>query len=444
MKTAVYFGAFNAEAHLDDSEHFVQLPSIPDNDAEKIIHSMDELLFPLCTPKDYLLTRYAVKTAQKHYLESIGIQFRNNAESIDSTFSSAPTVVSLLAEKGNIQKYKTVFSKDVRLSPYAQIPQIEQLCASFEIPFQGPPLDVVKKVNSKIYSHEIHKILEIPRYSERVSNINELRVAASKLSGKKFLLKYPNGVSGKGNLLIQSDAMFERIVRYFESQIKKGKILELLVEPFFDKMTDFSCQMEISRDGNCKILSVQKMENSNFAYWGSNSADSELYTTLEEKGYFQLMQRVGLQLFKDGYFGFVCVDSMLLTDKTLVPIVEINARKSMGLINYNTNERLQGNSLKSHLRFLSVGIKSTFSYEHLLDKMSSAELLYRNNGKSGILPLASNSVSINRDADLKPEEGKIYKGRLYFSGAAPDVETANTIFDRFRIFLRQIDISIYN
>jgi hypothetical protein len=150
MKTAVYFGAFNAEAHLDDSERYVQLPSIPDNDAEKIIHSMDELLFPLCKPEDFLLTRYAVKTAQKQYLESIGIQFRSNTESIDSTYSKASTVISLLTDKDNVHRYKTVFSKDVRLSPYAQIPQIEHLCDSFEIPFQGPLLDVVKKVNSKI------------------------------------------------------------------------------------------------------------------------------------------------------------------------------------------------------------------------------------------------------------------------------------------------------
>lgn len=444
MKTAVYFGAFNAEAHLDDSEHFVQLPSIPDGDAEKIIHSMDELLFPLCTSKDFLLTRYAIKVPQKQYLETIGIQFGYNTESIDPTHSSASTVISLLTERGNISRYKSVFSKDVRLSPYAQIPQIEQLCNSFDIPFQGPSVDVVKKVNSKIYSHEMHEILGIHRYSEKVTSIDELRGATSKLSGKKFLLKYPNGVSGKGNLLIQSDAMFERIVRFFETQIKKGKVLELLVEPFLDKMTDFSCQMKISKDGDCTILSVQKMENSNFAYWGSNCADSELYASLEEKGYFLLMKQVSSQLFKDGYFGFVCVDSMMLKDMTLVPIVEINARKSMGLINHTTNERLQNDSLKSHLRFLSAGIQSSFSYENLLEKMDKSGLLYRNHGKPGILPLASNTISINRDADSNPQEGKIYKGRLYFSGAAPDVETANNLFDRFRTLLRHMDISIYN
>lgn len=444
MKKSVYFGTFNAEAHLDDSERYVQLPSIADSDTEKIIQSMDELLFPLCYKDDFLLTRYAMKTAQKHYLESIGIQFRNNAESIDPTFSSSSTVISLLAEKGNIQKYKSVFSKDVRLSPYAQIPQIEQLCESFDLPFQGPPVNVVKRVNSKIYSHEIHNILAIPRYSEKVSSIHELRDAASKLSGKKFLLKYPNGVSGKGNLLIQSNAMFERIVRFFETQIKKGKILELLVEPFLDKMIDFSCQMRISQNGESTILSVQKMENSNFAYWGSNCADNELYTLLEEKEYFQLMQRVGSQLFKDGYFGFVCVDSMLLKDMTLVPVVEINARKSMGLINHTTNGLLQNNSLKSHLRFLSAGIRSSFSYENLLEKMGEAGLLYRNHGKPGIFPLASNAISINRDADPNPAIGKIYKGRLYFSGAAPDVDTANSLFDRFRVLLREMDIHIYN
>ncbi|MBN1600185.1 MAG: hypothetical protein JW915_01190 [Chitinispirillaceae bacterium] len=444
MSKTVYFGAFNAEAHLDDRERYVQLPAIADNDADKIIHSMDELLFPLCAPDDFLITRYAIKTVQKQYLESIGIRFNNNKESIDTDFSRIPTVMELLIDNRWKEKYRSVFTSEALLSPYAQISQIKPLCEFFEVPFQGPPVEVVKGVNSKIYSHEMHEILGIARYSEKVRNVNDLRKAVANLSGS-VLLKYPNGVSGKGNLLIQSDTMFERMVRFFEAQIKNGKELELLVEPLLDKMIDFSCQMKIELNGHCRILSVQQMENNNFAYWGSNCAEDDLCGLLETKQYFQLMQRVGSQLYADGYFGNVCVDSMFLKDKTLVPIVEINARKSMGLINYSMNEHLRKESMKSHLRFLSVGINSSFSYERLLETMDSCGLLYKKTGKSGILPLASNALTVNRDADVsKSRVGKIYKGRLYFSAAASDMASASILSNSFRDCLKKMGLAIYN
>ena len=239
--------------------------------------------------------------------------------------------------------------------------------------------------------------------------------------------------------------MFERIVRYLTPQIKKGKSLELLVEPFLNKMIDFSCQMNIDSDGRCTILSVQKMENNAFAYWGSSCADSDLYALLEKNDYFDLMQKIGSHLFTDGYFGFVCVDSMLLKDFTLVPIVEINARKSMGLINHSLNERLRNDAMKSHLRFLSVGIRSSFSYEKFIEQLGAAGLLYRNIGEPGILPLASNTLSVNRDAYCTNSgDDGTYNGRFYFSGAAPDVETANNFFSQLRVFLRHSDICVYN
>jgi hypothetical protein len=445
-RRTVHFGTFNAEAYLNDGEGLVQLPAIVDRDSEKLIHAMDELLFPLCTPENFLLTRYALQPMQKKYLESIGIRFQSNAESIDSSYSTGATLIALLTEQARREKYQPIFTKSVRLSPYAHIPEIVHLCSCFDFPDYNPAAAVVKKVNSKMYSHSMHEDMGIPQYGEQVTTLDELLTSVAKLSGRKFLLKHPLGVSGKGNLLIESKRMLERIMKYFQTQINEGKRLEILVEPFLDKMIDFSCQMKIGRDGRCELLSVQKMDNnSNFAYCGSSCADSGLNDLLEKKGYFSLMERVGAKLFADGYFGYACVDSMLLRDQTLVPIVEINARESMGLINYSLNEYLKKDSLKSHLRFFSVGIPATFSYEAMLSNLHKAELLYQAQGKPGVLPLASNAVSINRDADVNSSvKAKSYKGRVYFSAAAPDSETADGLSQRFRAFLGEMNLSTYN
>ncbi|MFD1906532.1 hypothetical protein ACFSQ7_25010 [Paenibacillus rhizoplanae] len=64
---------------------------------------------------------------------------------------------------------------------------------------------------------------------------------------------------------------------------------------------------------------------------GSESMEEEERMVLERAGYFDVMIQVANDLFKDGYFGPVCIDSMVLKDGTLVPIVEINARKIYGI-----------------------------------------------------------------------------------------------------------------
>jgi hypothetical protein len=444
MIPTLHFGAFNAEAFLDD-DSYVQLPSFPDVQAEKIVHSMDELLFPLCADNDILLTRYAIQQCQKQYLESIAIRTETNTESIDANFSTESTLLSLLSDKKNRERFQSFFTKAVRISPYAHIPEMDKFYECCNIKYEGPGIQTVKKVNSKIYSHSLHDILGIKRYSEMVTTISEMEKARLKFADRKFLIKYPLGVSGKGNVLINSEKMFHRILKHCSAQIDKGKRLEMLMEPYLDKLIDFSCQMKIESDGRFKILSVQKMENNNFAYSGSSCADRNLYALLEQKGYFTVMQSVARQLFADGYFGNVCVDSMLLKDDTIVPIVEINARKSMGLINHYINEYFEKYNLKSNLRFYSVGINTMFSYQAMLKNMENGELLFQADERSGILPLSSNAVTINRDADINnTDNGKVYKGRLYFSIGARNTEKMNELLQGFRTLLGAMNMTVYN
>ncbi|MFD2876798.1 hypothetical protein ACFTAO_13755 [Paenibacillus rhizoplanae] len=59
------------------------------------------------------------------------------------------------------------------------------------------------------------------------------------------------------------------------------------------------------------------------------------------------MEEACKDLFETGYHGEVCIDSMLLASGELVPIVEINARKSMGLINHHINQYVRQYSLFS-------------------------------------------------------------------------------------------------
>jgi hypothetical protein len=444
MVNKIYLGNFNAEALWADDVH-VKLPEITDANIAKIILSMDELLFPICTSNDILLTRYAIQKCQKQYLDSIAYNVVSNTESIDKDYSTKSTLISLLLSQISFERFKSYFSKDRHLSPYAHIPDMDQLCNSYNITYNGPAIDVVKKVNSKIYSHEIHGSLGLKSHSIKVTTIAEMENAASYFNNRQFIIKYPFGVSGKGNVLITSERMFKRILKHCSQQVTEGKQLELLVEPFLDKILDFSCHMNIESDGKATILSLQKMDNNKFAYLGSSCASSEMYADLEEKGYFSLMRSVAQRLYSDGYFGKVCVDSMMLKDQTIVPIVEINARKSMGLINHYINTYLGKYNLNSYLRYYSLGIKKTFCYETLLNNMELENLLFKTDEKPGILPLSSNAMTVNRDADVDNEDKTInYMGRLYVSIGAHDMRTKIDLSQRFNALLANMGVTIYN
>jgi hypothetical protein len=217
------------------------------------------------------------------------------------------------------------------------------------------------------------------------------------------------------------------------------------MEPFLDKAIDFSCQMDITNSGDVNILSVQKMANTNFNYSGSSCADQCMYDFLENKNYFTIMNSVAQSLYSDGYFGNVCVDSMILSDNSVVPIVEINARKSMGFLNHSINNYFQRYKLNSHLRFFSVGINNSFVYEELLKNMSAEKILFKADGKPGIIPLSSNALTINRDAHFKNQEvEKIFKGRLYISVGAKTTEEVDELTLRLRMLLQKMNVVFYN
>ena len=158
-------------------------------------------------------------------------------------------------------------------------------------------------------------------------------IGAELLKQGPYLLKDPFGVSGKGNLLIDSEAMRRRIAEHLHKQEGSGLRVQFLLEPLSPKVTDFSSHWFIQENGKTEFISVQRMMNHQQNYSGSIKADEAFIGMLENVGYFTVMEKALRVLVEDDYHGFVCFDSMVLEDGEVVSIVEINARKSMGLIN---------------------------------------------------------------------------------------------------------------
>jgi len=223
-----------------------------------------------------------------------------------------------------------------------------------------------------------------------------------------------------------------------------------LLEPLLLKETDFSSHWFIRESGGTEFISVQRMINHQQNYGGSIRADEAFIRQLEDADYFRVMEKALRILSEDGYHGFVCFDSMLLKNGELVSIVEINARKSMGLINAYLDKVWEQYGVTGWLTFLSLGLPEGFTFERLLHALSESGLLLTAPGGYGIVPLSSNTVMVNellsrrRMAESGQNKRGMPKGRLYVSVVGRDDEHRSELMRGLRQLLSELSVRVYN
>lgn len=440
-------GSFNAERYWKE-EHYATLPSIENKAWHNIIVAMDELLFPMTHHGDVLVTAYKMDDTLKDYISMLGFHITNNDSNIvDHGHDSKEekSIFEHLLMWDDTPCHPSLLSMAETLSPYSILPYTKELCEKYGWTTSLPPLACVKKVNSKVYSYEVNRILGLHHTGSVVTNSKEFMTKGNEyLTTGSFLIKDPYGVSGKGNLLIHSKGIFNRIVSYMEKQEKQGKQVLFVMEPFLDKDVDFSCQLYIEKEGNYTILSVQKLHNNAFSFYGSYSADEDFYTFLDDNHYFDDIQKIVKQLHGEGYFGNVCIDSMILKNGDIIPIIEINARQSMGLINHYMDRYLAPYALTGNLTFMNMGYANGINFNTLIEQMDKHNLLFTPGKEEGIIPLSSNTLFINSYLSKKKTEKDMYKGRFYFSAVGKSHGEKNELIAKNKDFFLSLGFKIYD
>lgn len=421
---SLYLGSFNSEQFWRAADAS-QLPAIADPEADAIVSVMDELQFVFCESiQDGLVTRLPMASSYKDYLGELGFSFAHNRlPLIDNSAAqetrSHPGISELLLDPRNDPRnkeyYPDLLTPVAALSPYSVEPLTARLCQQYGLQSSGIDLEIIKKVNSKIFSHQLAKSLFPDTVGEIIYSSHDLEsVGHCLLEYSPFLIKDEFGVSGKGNLLISASSILKRMVAHLSKQEHEGKQTRFLLEPLLPKQTDFSCQLVINATGAIKVLSIQKMQNSGFAFSSIQSAESSFQAFLETSGYFEQVNAIASELYQVGYWGPVCIDSMLLQDGKIVPVVEINARKSMGLINYYLDRFLAQFSTQGRLMFYSLGFSQYVAFSEILQRMEQDEILFLKDRPRGMLPLASNTFTVNGDLHkTNSHQRKVYKGRFY-------------------------------
>lgn len=422
----VVTGIFDAESFWEPG-NLSHLPVMTDEAAKKVTLAMDELLFLLCGEDDILLTQAGFHPAFQEYLTGLGFSFDCNKERFSMEDSPLPVA------------YPERVAGAV-LNPFALLPNMEDWCSRFAVSYQFPSIACVKEVNSKGYSYELRRRLGLDYGAVLVNSAEELLTLGEKLLNQHkqgVVVKELYGVSGKGNLLIQSPSILNRIARFVERQEQKGCATQLLLEPCLEKKLDFACAAFIGRDQSVWILTIQEMKTVGLAYGGSSKMQEELYAHIEKENYVQSITLACEALGRSGYFGDVCFDSMLLRDGSVIPIVEINARKSMTLLKHHLDQRLKASGLDALFSYAPLLAPPGFSFSQLLKLLEQERLLVTPEHPEGILPLSANTMNQMEEWEAVSSKKK-QRGRIYFAAVAHTEEARKAFYAKMRSLLEQI------
>ncbi len=406
------FSSFSSEHYWRD-ETFASFSLIPDRQGENIVNVMDEMQYAFCLDDEaVLLTNIAMNKIHLQYLQALGLQIRNEylfpASELENVKQSVAN--SLLEDSNTFVKLKSEhFSRVVN---YSIIPHIKELTEQILGKCDVPELDTVKRVNSKLFSTNLGN-----RIGDLSGNIvfgtdNLLTTGLDMLESSPLLVKDPFGVSGAGNVLVDKPASLQSIVRFLSKQELSGKKVEFIIEPFYEKERDFSSLFHIKKDGKIDFIGIEIMENKGFSFSKIYPAEDSFIHAITGKGYFGKVIRAVKELADEGYWGPVCIDSMLLKDGTIKIIVEINARYSMGFINEFIGKKMNEiSSITSlyQLSTLNIISKKVSSFDVLFHQLERSGILYDVKKGSGIFPVSANTWDIN---DNKVYSS--YKKRFYY------------------------------
>ncbi|MCS7476857.1 hypothetical protein ACFFQW_01145 [Umezawaea endophytica] len=375
MSGRVRLGTFDAESWWRPAD-LAALPAVPGGGGAAVA-GMDELLAGFCRPGDLLVTRGPMDPALVDGLAEAGVHFGR----VDAGTPSGGPVERRLPDPVVAQ-----MGEAEGLVPYAVLPDTVALAERMGWD-DLPDLDAVIAVNSKTWSNEVVRRLGLPGAGRVVRTVDDLVAAVSEVDGAA-VVKDPYGVSGRAILEVGTPGVLAAVVRVLRKQVEAGKRVELLVQPKFAKRHDFSGHLVVDRGGNWEWLGVQAMTNRGFRHLESGPVPPGL---VDEDGYRRALTGVVEAVAETGYFGPIGVDSMLLDDGRVVPVLEVNARHSLGLLTRTLDLRVAHHGLRCHLTQLDLVVGPDRGVADLVRALGAAS--YRGGEDAGVTVLSGSALT---------------------------------------------------
>ncbi|MBM3208025.1 MAG: hypothetical protein FJZ57_05400 [Chlamydiae bacterium] len=221
---------------------------------------------------------------------------------------------------------------DMPIDCWGYTPSLKKWAEVKNKTFTYPNLDVVKKVNRKDFSFLISPKLS---GSKILTNLEEVKLWIEETPGTK-VAKSVFGLSGRGHIFLTDD-ITDRAISFFIKQWKKK--LPIIGEPWVDRILDFSTQWIIHKDKTVDYIGPTICCND-----AKGSYQKTIILPNESIGEnFDPFLKIHKDVCKTilnylaslDFYGNVGIDAMIYNEKgalKLHPVVEINARKTMGYV----------------------------------------------------------------------------------------------------------------
>jgi hypothetical protein len=221
-----------------------------------------------------------------------------------------------------------------QLVPFGWNGAAAELNRVYARPVSHPPLEVVRRSNSRTFSARLEQDLGEPGFQlgafGSVAEIeSHLRGAGSPIGG--WIAKSDHGNAGLGNRRLRSRELGEVDRRWLRSTLDEDD--RVLLEPWVRRLADLCTTFDLGVDGNVVDLTIHEVVNTaDGAFIGALfDADSEVVARCRDE-LERAAATVAGRLHGDGYFGPVCLDAFVWQDggrPRLRPLVDLNARLHM-------------------------------------------------------------------------------------------------------------------
>jgi hypothetical protein len=214
------------------------------------------------------------------------------------------------------------------------------------------PFEIVKRVNSKLWSHALEVELGIAQKGAGVaSTFAELQEAVARASpapNDKWVIKSPFGFAARDRVLGRGPHLEGAQATWCERRLQRGETL--IFQPWLEVKREYGIALEISMDGSYEIHGISDLQT-NGAGTGTGYILGRKPAPQRLAELERISRVVAGRLFKENYFGPVGIDALEHAGG-LHPLLEINARYTLGFIAVAAERifgagRLQLNSEKS-------------------------------------------------------------------------------------------------
>lgn len=196
----------------------------------------------------------------------------------------------------------------------------------------SPSLELIAKINSKLFSFELEKEWGIAMPKAAIAScfeeLEEVIARACPHSEDKWVIKSPMGVAARERILGRGSSLTSAARIWLERKFQLGE--SLIFQPWLEVIREYGVNFYILPDGKVEMVGISDLQTNGAGtgkgYLFGRKIDPIRLTNLED-----IAEKVAKRLFTEGYTGPVGVDA-LEHKEGFHPLLEINARYTMGFV----------------------------------------------------------------------------------------------------------------